>query len=174
MGNNTGVRPMTHGKKYYRTVHDPWEIIVAYGVGLRLVRSLYIKGLKQLVRLCSQAGWLVRFTTISLIPTPQVKRVSSFQQSPVEFAEDYMALFRCAVEGVSVKTSNLFSCSLMHLYRVLKMMYLVPYSSLWLIRYGVFLVNADKIKGQLNSQGWLCLGCLLLALYPLRWFGLSA
>jgi hypothetical protein len=62
----------------------------------------------------------------------------------------------------------------MHLYRVLKMMYLVPYSSLWLIRYGVFLVNADKIKGQLNSQGWLCLGCLLLALYPLRWFGLSA
>ena len=82
----------------------------------------YLKGLKQLVRLCTQAGWLVRFTTISLIPTPQVKRVSSFQQSPVEFAEDYIALFRCAVEGVSVKTSNLFSCSLIHLARVLKIM----------------------------------------------------
>ena len=70
--------------------------------------GLYIKGLKRLVHLCTQAGWLVRFTTISLIPTPQVKRVSSFQQLPVEFTEDYVALFRCAVESVSVKTSNPF------------------------------------------------------------------
>jgi hypothetical protein len=49
------------------------------------------------------------YTTINLVPTPQVKRVSSSQRSPVEFAEDCCSALQMRSLGCFSKDLSILS-----------------------------------------------------------------
>jgi hypothetical protein len=49
------------------------------------------------------------YTTINPVPTPQVKRVSSSQQSPVEFAEDHCGTLQMLNLGCFSKDLSILS-----------------------------------------------------------------